>query len=89
MPIYLHDLLDAASLEEGGGDALLDAEDDALGGGDADGGAAEFDGFEAVFDLEEAAFGREGVDAAVVFAAGYEHFGGVCGCWGVWRKRLV
>ncbi len=58
-------LLDGRGLEQGGGDALLDAEDDALGGGDADGRGAELDGLEGVFDLEEAAFGGEGVDASV------------------------
>ena len=58
--VDLYNLLDGGGLEEGGGDALLDAEDDAFGGGDADCGGAELDGFEGVFDLEEATFGREG-----------------------------
>lgn len=63
--VDLDDLLDGGGFEEGGGDALLDAEDDALGGGDADGRGAELDGLEGVFDLEEAAFGGEGVDTPV------------------------
>jgi len=54
------DLLDGGGLEEGGGHALFDAEDDAAAGGDANGGGAELDCFERVFDLEEAAFGGEG-----------------------------
>ena len=58
--VYLNDFLDARGHQEWGGDALLDAEEDAVRGGHADGGAAEFDRFEGVFDLEEAAFGREG-----------------------------
>lgn len=32
--VYLDDLFDGAGFEEGGGDALFDAEDDAFGGGD-------------------------------------------------------
>jgi len=36
--VDLDDLLDGGGLEEGGGYALFDAEDDAFGGGDADGG---------------------------------------------------
>lgn len=36
--VDLDDLLDGGGLEEGGGDALFDAEDDTGGGGDADGG---------------------------------------------------
>jgi hypothetical protein len=63
--VNLDNLLDRRRLEQGRRDALLDAEDDALGRGDADGCAAELDGLEGVFDLEEAAFGGEGVDAAV------------------------
>jgi hypothetical protein len=59
------DLLDRGCLEEGRRDALLDAEDDTLGGGDADGGGAELDGLEGVLDLEKTALGGEGVDAAV------------------------
>lgn len=58
-------LLDGGGLEEGGGDALLDTEDDALGGGDADGRGAQLDGLEGVFDLEETAFGGEGVDPPI------------------------
>jgi hypothetical protein len=65
VPVDFDDLFDGGGLEEGRGDALLDAEDDALRGGDADGSGAELDGFEGVFDLEEAAFGGEGVDAPV------------------------
>jgi hypothetical protein len=63
--VDLDNLLDRGGLEEGRGDALLDAEDDTLGGSDADSGGAELDGLEGVFDLEEAAFGGEGVDAPV------------------------
>lgn len=58
-------LLDRRRLEQGGCDALLDAEDDALGGGDANRRGAQLDGLERVFDLEEAAFGGEGVDSPV------------------------
>ena len=58
--VDLDNFLDGGGLEEGGGDALLDAEDDAAAGCDADGGGSEFDGFEGVFDLEEAAFWGEG-----------------------------
>lgn len=65
VPVDLDDLLDGRGLEEGGGDALLDAQDDAFRGGYADGRAAELDGLEGVLDLEEAAFGGEGVDSAV------------------------
>ena len=60
--VDFHDLLDGGGLEEGGGDALFYAEDDAGRGADADGCAAELDGFEGVFDLEEAAFGGEGAE---------------------------
>lgn len=60
VPVDLDDLLDGRGLEEGGGDALLDAEDDALRGSDADSRAAELDGFERVLDLEETSFGGEG-----------------------------
>lgn len=63
--VDLDDLLDRRRLEQGRGDALLDAEDDALGGGDADGRGAELDSLEGVFDLEETAFGGEGVDSPV------------------------
>lgn len=65
MAVNLDNLLDRGRLEEGGGDALLDAEDDTLRGGDANGRGAELDGLEGVFDLEETAFGGEGVDASV------------------------
>ena len=60
MPVDLDDLLDGGGFEESGGHALLDAEDHAFAGGDADGGRAELDGLEGVLDLEEAAFGGEG-----------------------------
>lgn len=63
--VDLDNLFDRRRLEEGGGDALLDAEDDALRGGDANGRGAELDGLEGVFDLEETTFGGEGVDASV------------------------
>lgn len=68
MAVDFDNLFDGGGLEEGGGDALFDAEDNAAAGGDADGGAAELDCFERVFDLEEAAFGGEG--AAVVWLEG-------------------
>lgn len=60
MAVDLDNLLDGGGLQEGGRDALLDAEDDAAAGCDADGGGSELDGFERVFDLEEATFWREG-----------------------------
>jgi hypothetical protein len=63
--VDLDNLLDGRGLEQGGGDALLDAEDNALVGGDADGRAAQLDGLEGVLDLEEAALGGEGVDTPV------------------------
>lgn len=63
--VDLDDLLDGRGLEQGGGDALLDAEDDALRGGDADGRGPELDRLEGVFDLEETAFGGESVDSPV------------------------
>ena len=65
MAVNLDNLLDRRRLEQGRGDALLDSQDDALRGGDADGGGAELDGLEGVFDLEEAALGGEGVDAPI------------------------
>lgn len=58
--VDLDNLLDGADLHQRGRDALLDAEDDALGRRYTDGGAAELDGLEGVFDLEETAFGGEG-----------------------------
>lgn len=63
--VDLDDLLDGRGLEQGGGDALLDPEDDTLVGGDADSCAAKLDGLEGVLDLEETAFGGEGVDTPV------------------------
>lgn len=60
--VDLDNLLDRRGLEEGRRDALLDAENHALGCGDADCCAAELDGFERVLDLEEAAFGGEGAE---------------------------
>ena len=57
--VDLDDLLNGGGLEECGGDALLDAEDDAAAGCDADGGGSELDGFEGVFNLKEAAFWGE------------------------------
>ena len=80
MSVYFYDLFDAGGFEEGGGDAFLDAEDDAVGGRDADGGAAEFDGFEGVFDLEEAAFGGE--------CAVYK-FRRFSGCWNLGKAYLT
>lgn len=64
--VDLDNLLDGRGLEQGRGHALLDAENDALRGGDADGGGAELDGLEGVLDLEEAAFGGEGAVGMVV-----------------------
>jgi len=60
VPVDLDNLLDRRGLEQGGGDALLDAQDHAVASGDADGGAAQLDGLERVLDLEEAALGGEG-----------------------------
>lgn len=65
MAVDLDNLLNGGGLEEGGGDSLLDAEDNTLGCGYADGRGAELDGLERVFDLEETTFGGEGVDASV------------------------
>ena len=42
--VDFHDFFDGAGFEEGGLDAFLDGEDDALGGADADGGRAELRG---------------------------------------------
>ena len=63
--VDLDNFLYGRGLEEGGGDALLDAEDDAAAGCDPDGGGSELDGFEGVFDLEEAAFWGEGAAGCV------------------------
>lgn len=63
--IDLDNLLNGGGLEEGRGHALLDAEDDTFGGGDANGGGAELDGFKRVFDLEQAAFGGKGIDPPI------------------------
>lgn len=60
VPVDFDNLLHGGGLEQGGGHALLDTQDDALGCGNADGGTAELDGFEGVLDLEEAAFRGEG-----------------------------
>lgn len=65
MAVDLDNFLDRGGLEEGGGDTLLNAKDDAFGGCDTDGCRAEFDGFERVFDLKEAAFGGEGIDSPI------------------------
>lgn len=65
MAVDFDNLFDGGGLEEGGGDALFDAEDYAAAGGDADGGRTELDCFERVFDLEEAAFGGEGAGSEV------------------------
>jgi len=65
VPVDLDNLLDRRRLEEGRGHALLDAQDDALGRGDADGRAAVLDGLEGVLDLEEAPFGGEGAGGGV------------------------
>lgn len=63
--VDLDNLLDRGRLEEGGGDSLLNTEDDALRGGDTDSSGAKLDGLEGVLDLEETAFGGEGVDSPV------------------------
>lgn len=63
--VDLDNLLDGGGLQEGRGYALLDTEDDTLGGGNTDGRGAELDGLEGVFDLEEATFGGEGVDTSI------------------------
>ena len=63
--VDLDNLLNRRRLEEGRGYALLDAEDYALRGGDADGRGAELDGLKGVFDLEETALWGEGVDTSV------------------------
>lgn len=63
--VDLDNLFDGGGLEKGRCHALLDAEDHALGCGDADGRGAQLDGFERVFDLEETAFGGEGVDTPI------------------------
>jgi hypothetical protein len=63
--VDLDDLLDGGGFEEGGSDTLFDAQNDTLGGSDADSGGAELDGLERVFDLEETAFGGEGVDTPI------------------------
>lgn len=63
--VDLNDLLDGGGLEQGGGDALLDAEHHTLVGCDADCGGSELDSFEGVFDLEETSFGGEGVDTPI------------------------
>lgn len=77
--VDLDNLLDGRGLEEGRGDTLLNTEDDALRGGDADGRGAKLDGLEGVFDLEETAFGGEGVDSPVVFGSCHKHLGGCDG----------
>lgn len=76
MAVDLDNLFDGRRLKERRRDALLDAEDDAVRRGDADGGGAELDGLERVLDLEEAAFGGEGVDAPVWGAASAASAGG-------------
>lgn len=58
--VDLDDLFDGGGLEESGGDALFDAQDDATASGYADGGRAELDCFKGVFYLEETAFWGEG-----------------------------
>lgn len=63
--VDLDNLFDGGGFEEGGCDSLFDAEDDALGGCNANGGRPELDGLERVFDLEETTFGGEGVDSPV------------------------
>ena len=68
--VDLDDLLDGGGLEEGRRHSLLDAQDNTLRCGDADGGAAKLDGFEGVLDLEEAAFGGEGAWGVLAWARG-------------------
>jgi len=67
--VNLNDLLHGARLQKRAGHSLFHTEDNALTGLDSDGCAAKLDGFEGVFDLEETAFGREGVDATIIFAS--------------------
>ena len=50
------DLFDARRLEQRGGESLLDSQDDAVRGLDADSSGPELDGLDGVLDLEEAAF---------------------------------
>ena len=52
MLVHLHDLLNGGGLHEGGSDALLDREHNALGGHHADGRRAELDGLDRIFDLQ-------------------------------------
>lgn len=58
-------LLDGRGFEEGGCDSLFDAEDDALGRGNANGGGSELDSLQGVLNLEETALGGECVDPPV------------------------
>jgi hypothetical protein len=60
MAVNLDNLLDRRRFEQRRGYALLDTQDDALRGGDADGGGAELDCLKGVFDLEETPFRGEG-----------------------------
>lgn len=65
MAVDLDNLLYRGCLKEGRCDSFLDAENDTLGSGNADGCGAELDGFERVFDLEQTTFGGEGVDPPI------------------------
>ena len=76
VPVDLDNLLDGRGFEQSRGHALLDAQDHALAGGNADGGRAELDGLEGVLDLEEAAFGGEGAVGRVLVLFGWEQMGG-------------
>ena len=68
--VDLGDLLHGGRVEEGAGQALLDGQDAAALGLEADGGGAQLDGLDGILDLEQAALGAEGVDSSVVFGSG-------------------
>ena len=91
MGVDLDYLLDGGGLHERAGDPLLDGQDDALGGLDADGRGAQLDRLDGVLDLggggslgfresrevylEEPALRGEGVRSAVVLGSVQEHVG--------------
>ena len=51
--MYLNDLLDGVRFHEGRRDALLDGDDDPVGGLNPDGGRAKLDRFDGVLNLVE------------------------------------
>lgn len=63
--VDLDNLFDGGGFEERRCDSLFDAEDDALGCCNADGGRPELDSLERVFHLEETTLGGEGVDSPI------------------------